>query len=127
MQITQRQAGDVVILDLKGNLVRGVGDEMLRDAVDRLLADRSGKLLINLSDVTFLDSSGIGELVASKKVADQLGTMLKLMQLPERVKHTLKLSLILPLFETYSTEEAALAAFAAKGQRQQNQNAAGDS
>ena len=125
MQITQRRAGDVVILDLKGNLVRGVGDEMLRDAVDRLLADRSGKLLINLSDVTFLDSSGIGELVASKKVADQLGTRLKLMQLPERVKHTLKLSLILPLFETYSTEEAALAAFAAKGPRQQN--AAGDS
>ena len=113
MQITQRRAGDVVILDLKGNLVRGVGDEMLRDAVDRLLADKSGKLLINLSDVTFLDSSGIGELVASKKVADQLGTMLKLMQLPERVKHTLKLSLILPLFETYPSEEAALAAFAA--------------
>ena len=124
MQITQRRAGDVVILDLKGNLVRGVGDEMLRDAVDRLLADRSGKLLINLSDVTFLDSSGIGELVASKKVADQLGTRLKLMQLPERVKHTLKLSLILPLFETYPSEETALAAFAAKGSRQQN--AAGD-
>ena len=113
MQITQRRAGDVVILDLKGNLVRGVGDEMLRDAVDRLLADRSGKLLINLSDVTFLDSSGIGELVASKKVADQLGTVLKLMQLPDRVKHTLKLSLILPLFDTYPSEEAALAAFAA--------------
>ena len=125
MQITQRRAGDVVILDLKGNLVRGVGDEMLRDAVDRLLADRSGKLLINLSDVTFLDSSGIGELVASKKVADQLGTRLKLMQLPERVKHTLKLSLILPLFETYASEQEALAAFAAKGSRQQN--AAGDS
>ena len=124
MQITQRRAGDVVILDLKGNLVRGVGDEMLRDAVDRLLADRSGKLLINLSDVTFLDSSGIGELVASKKVADQLGTMLKLMQLPERVKHTLKLSLILPLFETYPSEAEALAAFAAKEPRQQK--AAGD-
>jgi anti-sigma B factor antagonist len=124
MQITQRRAGDVVILDLKGNLVRGVGDEMLRDAVDRLLADRSGKLLINLSDVTFLDSSGIGELVASKKVADQLGTKLKLMQLPERVKHTLKLSLILPLFETYPSEEAALAAFAANPPRQQK--AAGD-
>lgn len=103
----------MVILDLKGNLVRGVGDEVLRDAVDRLLADRSGKLLINLSDVTFLDSSGIGELVASKKVADQLGTVLKLMQLPDRVKHTLKLSLILPLFDTYPSEEAALAAFAA--------------
>jgi len=112
MQIHTRRAGDVVILDLKGNLVRGVGDELLREAVDRLLAERSRKVLINLSDVAFVDSSGIGELVASKKVADQLGTKLKLMQLPERVKHTLKLSLILPLFETHSSEEAALAAFA---------------
>ena len=111
MQIHTRRAGDVVILDLKGNLVRGVGDELLREAVDRLLAERSRKVLINLSDVAFVDSSGIGELVASKKVADQLGTTLKLMQLPERVKHTLKLSLNLPLFETYSSEEEALAAF----------------
>lgn len=115
MQIHTRRAGDVVILDLKGNLVRGVGDELLREAVDRLLAERSRKVLINLSDVSFVDSSGIGELVASKKVADQLGTTLKLMQLPERVKHTLKLSLILPLFETYSSEEEALAAFTGDG------------
>ena len=118
MQIQTRRAGDVVILDLKGNLVRGVGDDMLREAMDRLLAERNGKVLINLSDVAVLDSSGIGELVASKKVADQLGTSLKLMQLPERVKHTLKLSLILPLFETYPSEEAALAAFAAKRSRE---------
>ena len=119
MQIHTRRAGDVVILDLKGNLVRGVGDELLREAVDRLLAERSRKVLINLSDVSFVDSSGIGELVASKKVADQLGTSLKLMQLPERVKHTLKLSLILPLFETYSSEEEALAAFAGNGRSQE--------
>ncbi len=119
MQIHTRRAGDVVILDLKGNLVRGVGDELLREAVDRLLAERSRKVLINLSDVAFVDSSGIGELVASKKVADQLGTTLKLMQLPERVKHTLKLSLILPLFETYSSEEEALAAFAGNGRSQE--------
>ena len=119
MQIHTRRAGDVVILDLKGNLVRGVGDELLREAVDRLLAERSRKVLINLSDVSFVDSSGIGELVASKKVADQLGTSLKLMQLPERVKHTLKLSLILPLFETYSSEEEALAAFAGDGRSQE--------
>ncbi len=119
MQIHTRRAGDVVILDLKGNLVRGVGDELLREAVDRLLAERSRKVLINLSDVAFVDSSGIGELVASKKVADQLGTTLKLMRLPERVEHTLKLSLILPLFETYSSEEEALAAFAGNGRSQE--------
>jgi anti-sigma B factor antagonist len=115
MLIKKRLAGDVVILDLNGKLVRGDGDELLREAMDQLLADRHRKILINLSDVSFLDSSGIGELVASKKVADQLGTTLKLMQLPDRVKHTLKLSLILPLFETHPSEQAALAAFAAAG------------
>jgi anti-sigma B factor antagonist len=113
MEITTRQSGDVTILDLRGKLVRGVGDELLRDAMDRLLGERRPKVLINLSDVSFVDSSGIGELVASKKVADQLGTSLKLMQMPERVHHTLKLSLLLPLFETHPSEEAALAAFAA--------------
>jgi anti-sigma B factor antagonist len=111
MQIQQREIDDVVILDLSGKLVRGVGDDLLREAMDRLLAERRRKVLINLSDVSFLDSSGVGELVASKKVADQLGTALKLMQLPDRVQHTLKLSLLLPLFETHGSEEAALAAF----------------
>jgi anti-sigma B factor antagonist len=115
MQITTRRVGDVTILDLKGKLVRGVGDEPLREAMGKLLAEREPKILVNLSDVSFLDSSGIGELVASKRIADQLGTTLKLMQLPERVQTTLKLSLILPLFQTYASEEAALAAFADAG------------
>lgn len=112
MQITTRRSGDVTILDLKGKLVRGVGDEALREAMGKLLAEREHKILINLSDVSFLDSSGIGELVASKRIADQLGSSLKLMQIPERVHTTLRLSLILPLFQTFDSEEAALQAFA---------------
>lgn len=111
MQISQRQIDDVVILDLSGKLVRGVGDELLRETMGRLLGEQRRKVLINLSDISFLDSSGVGELVASKKVADQMGTSLKLMQLSDRVQHTLKLSLLLPLFETHGSEEAALAAF----------------
>src|SRR5688500_20324711 len=89
MEITTRQSGDVTILDLSGKLVRGVGDEALREAMDRLLGERRPKVLINLSDVSFVDSSGIGELVASKKMADQLGTSVKLMQVPERAQHKL--------------------------------------
>jgi anti-sigma B factor antagonist len=111
MEITTREVGDVVILDLDGKLVRGVGDELLRETVDRLLSEQRSKVLINLSKVSFIDSSGVGELVASKKVADQLGTKLKLMRLPDRVQHTLKLSLLQPMFETHPSEEAALAAF----------------
>jgi anti-anti-sigma factor len=112
MEITTREIGDVIILDLDGKLVRGVGDDMLRDTMDRLLSERRPKVLVNLSKVSFIDSSGIGELVASRKVAEQLGTSLKLMRLPDRVQHTLKLSLLLPMFETHPSEEAALAAFA---------------
>ena len=115
MQITTRRSGDVTILDLKGKLVRGVGDEPLREAIGRLLAEHEKKILDNLSDVSFLDSSGIGELVAGKRLADQLGSSMKLMQLPERVQTTLRLSLILPLFQTYESEEAALAAFGPAG------------
>ena len=114
MEITTREVGDVIILDLDGKLVRGVGDDLLREAMDRLLADQRRKILINLSKVSFIDSSGVGELVASKKVADQLGTSLKLMRLPDRVHNTLKLSLLMPMFETHPSEEAALTAFAAK-------------
>ena len=117
MEITTREIDDVVILDLDGKLVRGVGDELLRDTMDRLLAERRKKVLVNLSKVSFIDSSGIGELVASRKVAEQLGTSLKLMRLPDRVQHTLKLSLLLPMFETHPSEEAALAAFAAQPSR----------
>ena len=82
-----------------------------------MLAAHTPKILVNLSDVSFLDSSGIGELVASKRLADQLGSSLKLMQIPERVQSTLRLSLILPLFQTFDSEGAALAAFGAAGER----------
>ena len=114
MEITTREVADVTILDLDGKLVRGVGDELLRDTMDRLLGEHRKKVLINLSKVTFIDSSGVGELVASTKVAEQLGTSLKLMRMPDRVHQTLKLSLLMPMFETHQSEEAALAAFADK-------------
>jgi anti-sigma B factor antagonist len=111
MRIQTRRIEDVVVVDLEGKLVRGVGDELLHETMDQLLGERQQKILINLSGVSFVDSSGIGELVASKKVAEQLGSKLKLMRMPDRVQQTLRLSLLLPLFETYDSESAALAAF----------------
>ncbi|HVS04082.1 MAG TPA: STAS domain-containing protein [Thermoanaerobaculia bacterium] len=111
MKVQLREVTDVVIVDLEGKLVRGVGDELLRDTLDGLLAEGRGKILLNLSQVSFIDSSGIGELVAGKKVAEQLGAQLKLMRLGNRVRQTLKLSLILPLFDSYEDEQTALASF----------------
>jgi anti-sigma B factor antagonist len=114
MRIERRDVGEVAVVEVEGRLVRGVGDEILRRELSRLLhEERRGKVLVNLRQVPFIDSSGIGELVAAKRTADEIGADLKLVELGEKVAHTLRLSMILPLFATYPSEEAALAAFAA--------------
>ena len=64
MHVEIRKAGDVVIVDLKGKLTAGLGDQILRDTIDALLAEGWTKVVLNLSDVTTLDSAGLGELVA---------------------------------------------------------------
>ena len=69
MHLEVRQAKDVVILDLKGKLTAGLGDQLLREAIDELLAESKSQILINLSDVAFLDSAGVGELVAGLRTA----------------------------------------------------------
>ena len=112
MQIEQRQVEDVQILSLSGRFVRGVGDEIFRSSFEELLDEDVAKVLLDLSEVPFIDSSGIGELVAAKRSADQRGISVKLIRLEERVAKTLRLGMILPLFETYSNEEDALSAFA---------------
>ncbi|HUF17446.1 MAG TPA: STAS domain-containing protein, partial [Thermoanaerobaculia bacterium] len=87
-------------------------DELaLSNTVDQLLADGCRKILLNLTGVEYIDSSGLGELVQSFKVARTFEAELKLLRPQERVRHTLQLSMLLPLFEIYETEEEALASF----------------
>jgi anti-anti-sigma factor len=104
MHVEIRKAEDVVIVDLKGKLTAGLGDQILRDTIDALLAEGWTKLVLNLSDVTTLDSAGLGELVAG-------GGRLKLFNANERVHSTIYIARLLPIFETYATEKDALAAF----------------
>lgn len=111
MHVEVRKSGDVVIVDMSGRLVAGVGDEILRDVVNELLAEGWKKILLNLSQVSTVDSSGVGELVASLKVTQRLGGALRLLNLHERVKASLHLSSLLPLFEVYDDERAALEHF----------------
>lgn len=113
MHVEVRKADDVVIVDLTGKLLAGVGDEILRDVVNELLAENWKKILLNLSEVSSIDSAGVGEMVASLKVTQRLGGSLKLLNLNERVKASLHLSQILPLFEVYSEEREALDQFKA--------------
>jgi anti-sigma B factor antagonist len=114
MHVEVRKAGDVVIVDLKGKLTAGLGDQILHDALDELLAESWRKILLNLSEVTFLDSAGLGELVAGLKTARNLGADLKVLKASERVKNTLSLARLLPLFEVYEDEAEAVRSFAAR-------------
>lgn len=112
MHVEIRQAGDVVIVDLKGKLTAGLGDQILRETIDELLGEQKKKVLLNLSEVTFMDSAGVGELVAGLKTARSFGASLRLLNANERVHSTLYISRLLPVFELYQSEPEAVAAFA---------------
>ncbi len=112
MEADVRSAGDVIILDLKGRLVSGSGDQLLRDSMNELVAEGWKKILLNLSEVSSIDSAGIGELVASTKMAGRFGSNVKILRFGDRVRHVLAISRLLPLFEVYEDEREALDKFA---------------
>ena len=112
MHVEVRKAKDVVIVDLQGKLLAGVGDEILRSVVNELLAEGWKKILLNLSEVTAIDSAGTGELVASLKISERFGAKVKLLNLHERVRKSLHLSALLPVFEVFDDEAAALQHYA---------------
>lgn len=111
MHIEVRQADDVMILDLKGRLTAGLGDQILRDAVDELLAEGRRRILLNLSEVSFLDSAGVGELVAGLKTSRRFQAELKLLNVGERVYSTLDMARLLPTFEIYNDESEAVRSY----------------
>jgi len=114
MHVDVHHRGDVIVLDLNGDLVLGDGDEVLRAAVDEMLAEGWRKIVINLSRVHRLDSSGMGELVASWKLAARFDARLKVLRPGDKVKHTLHISQVLPVLEVFEDETAAIASFTAK-------------
>jgi anti-sigma B factor antagonist len=111
MHIEVRQAKDVMILDLKGRLTAGLGDQILRDAIDKLLAEGRRRILLNLSEVSFLDSAGIGELVAGLKTSRRFQAELKLLNVGERVYSALDMARLLPTFEIYGDESEAVQSY----------------
>jgi len=111
MHVNVRQLGGVVVVDLEGDLVTGDGDELLHDVVDELLGEGWRSILLNLAAVERLDSSGVGEIAASWKLAREFEASLKLLRPGDRVRHTLHLSQILPLLEVFESEPQAIASF----------------
>ncbi len=111
MKVDVRNVGDVIIVDLEGRLVMGVGDELLRDVMNELIAEGWKKILLNLREITIVDSSGIGEVVSGWKLGRRFGSTVKLLRPAPQIERTLKLTQLLPLLEVFDDEDAAVASF----------------
>src|SRR5215470_17302483 len=106
LNIKDRAAGDVTILDLSGKITIGEGSVQLREAVRGLLDTGRKKILLNLGDVSYVDSSGIGELVSSYSTASKSGGSLRLLNLTKKIQDLLAITKLLTVFEIYDNEEA---------------------
>ena len=115
LEITERNAtspgGEVVILDLAGKITIGEGSVQLRDAVEKLLEAGRNRIILNLAGVSYVDSSGIGELVSRYTTTKNTGGRLKLLNLPKKIKDLLMITKLLTVFEIYEDEQAALESF----------------
>jgi anti-anti-sigma factor len=111
MRVSTRQKGDVTIVDLNGKITIGAGDIALRNAVHQAIDSGAKNVLINLHEVTTIDSSGVGELVSAYTTATNRGVRLKLVNLPEKVSDILTITQLITVFDTYDSEEEAIAAF----------------
>jgi len=109
--INEYRAGDVMILDMKGNITIGEGSVVLRGEIDRLLNEGQRKILLNLANVSYLDSSGIGELVASYTAINREGGQLKLLNLTHRIRDVLAITKLVTVFDSYDNELNALSSF----------------
>ena len=108
LNISERQAGDVTILDMDGKITIGAGDQQLRDVI---ASAASQKILLDLSGVTTIDSSGIGELVGSYTTVTNKGGKLKLLHLPAKLNELLHVTQLITVFEVYENEPDALKSF----------------
>ena len=109
--INNRQNGDVVIVDVGGKITLGDGSVAIREAVKKLVADGSKNIVLNLGDVTYIDSSGIGELVSAFTTVSNNGGSLKLLNLTKRVHDLLQITKLYTVFEVHNDEAGAVASF----------------
>jgi anti-sigma B factor antagonist len=108
LNMKERQAGDVTVLDMDGKITIGDGSVAVRSAIKRLLEEGKKKVLLNLAGVGYVDSSGIGELVSSYTSINNAGGQLKLLRLTQKIKDLLTITKLLTVFDVYDSEADAL-------------------
>lgn len=111
MKTKIRKAADVSILDLKGRITIGAGDVMLRDHINRVLEQGERSILLNMADVTYMDSSGMGELISSYTSVTKRDGKLKLLNLPAKIRDLLQITQLITIFEVYDNETEAVRSF----------------
>ncbi len=112
MKASTRQVDGVTIVDLSGRITLGEGSVVLRDTVKDLLGKGQKKILLNLGDVSYIDSSGIGELVSAFTSVRNQGGELKLLHLTKKVHDLLQITKLYTVFDVKDDEAGAIAAFA---------------
>jgi anti-sigma B factor antagonist len=111
MKMSARTIGNIQILDWSGKITLGEGTSSIRNAVRDILQSGGKKIILNLADVSYIDSSGIGELVSSYTTVTNSGGQLKLLNLTKKIHELLAITKLLTVFETFDDEQAALASF----------------
>lgn len=111
MQIEERRSGDVMILDLTGKLTIGEGDELLKDKINSVLHQGHKKLLLNLANVPYVDSAGLGQMVSTLHSVNRQGGKLKLLNLTSRIEDLLSITKLLTVFDSFDDEREALDSF----------------
>jgi len=111
MQISERQSGSVMILDLSGRVTLGDGDTQLKDKLHSLLHQGKKNVLLNLGQVNYVDSAGLGAIVSAYTTVTREGGSLKLANVTRKLQDLLSITKLLTVFETYDSEDEAVRSF----------------
>ncbi|MBI3682827.1 MAG: STAS domain-containing protein [Acidobacteria bacterium] len=110
-KLTSRQVGDVTVIDAAGRITLGEGTSSLRETIRNAVGAGQRKVLLNLGEVNYIDSSGIGELVSAFTTVTNQGGQLKLLHLNKRIQDLLQITKLYTVFEVHDDEAAAVRSF----------------
>ncbi|MBK6796774.1 MAG: STAS domain-containing protein [Acidobacteria bacterium] len=111
MTITERKSGDVTVLDVEGKILLGEGDVQLKRKIDELIERKDTKVVLNLENVPYMDSGGLGEIVRSYTTVKRAGGDLKLLHATKRISDLLTITKLITVFEIFEDEASAAGSF----------------
>jgi len=117
LTIQLREVRGVAILDMSGRITLGDGSVVLRETVREQIASGKQAIIINLGDVTYMDSSGLGELISAFTTAKNLGATVRLLDLTKRTRNLMEITKLYTVFDIYDDEDAAIDSFRQQGAR----------